>query len=109
MKNKMLLPIGLLLFLGACRHDPIKKEPTGDDWRTAEGHITGFDYRKCWCCSGYFFKTVDTTYLFYMPVEGGIEVNEATLPVPVKVTFKPDTTVCWTTLNLILVYAIKKI
>lgn len=109
MKHTLLLLTTLCLFWGACKHDPLPTTtPTEGDWRTAEGQITGMDGRKCWCCSGYFLTTSDSTYLFSMPLDSGIDMENVVLPLPVRATFRPDTNYCWTATHRILVQSIEK-
>ena len=73
----------------ACKDDP------NPSVFTDEGQITGFDFRKCFCCGGWFIKTADTTFLFsQLPAGSTIDLDNATFPIPVKFDYQPDTSVC---------------
>lgn len=81
----------LAAFLGivalSCQNE--KTEPATFQ---AEGQIIGRDTRKCYCCSGWFLKTADTTFLFVtLPDGSGIDPDSDTYPIPVRFNYLPDT------------------
>ena len=68
----------------------------------SEGQIIGQDARKCACCGGWFLQTADTTFLFVTLPEGsGIDLENATFPLPVTFDYVPDTSFCNGLLNRI--------
>ena len=63
-----------------------KKE---EDTSFSDGIITGVDYRKCMCCSGYFIKIDTLKYRFFaIPDTTEINLEKAVFPIPVKLKWK---------------------
>jgi len=61
----------------------------------SEGTITGYDFRKCMCCGGYFVDIEDSTYRFYTMPNGFIFNWETdTFPIEVLLNWKPDSVLC---------------
>jgi len=60
-----------------------------------KGVITGFDYRKCMCCGGWFISINDSTYRFYqLPDQNNIDLENASFPVEVILSCKKDPNGC---------------
>ena len=66
-----------------------------DDSSFSDAVITGVDYRKCMCCSGYFI-TIDTLqYRFFnIPDTTEIKLENAVFPIPVKLKWKKMVNTC---------------
>ena len=54
-----------------------------------EGKITGYDYRKCSCCGGYYIDINSNTYRFYvLPENSNFDLTNATFPINVELDWK---------------------
>ncbi len=73
---KRLLILSVILFsLAGCKKEPCYQ---------SKGIITGFDYRKCMCCGGWFIEIEDSTWRFDQVPEGST-VNLDSVDFPFKV------------------------
>jgi len=60
-----------------------------------EGIISGYDYRKCMCCGGYFVEVEDSTYRFYvMPDDFNFDWETDTFPLNVLLDWRLDSAQC---------------
>ena len=85
-KIKILAAVLLCFMLVSCLKD--------NDFGQS-GVITGFDYRKCYCCGGWFININDSTYRFFeLPDQNNIDLENASFPVEVILTWKTDPNAC---------------
>ena len=79
----------LVLFsMVACQGDKLDLQ--------SEGTITKRDYRKCYCCGGWFIEIDGETYLADLSGEQTTALNlqENALPVQVELNWKKDENAC---------------
>ena len=89
-----------LLWILACRCDDLSLE--------AEGIITERDYRKCYCCGGWFIEIDGKTWLADLSEEQiiALDLDESKLPMPVELDWSIEEKACLD--NKILVEHIKR-
>jgi hypothetical protein len=63
-----------------------------NDGYESHGTITGFDYRKCMCCSGWFIEIEKDTLRFHVLPEGStLNLSDTVFPVEVNLDWHiPD-------------------
>lgn len=85
--KKILLFLALLNFI-ACQGDKPDLQ--------SEGIITQRDYRKCYCCGGWFIEIEGETYLADLSGEQttALDLQENALPVEVELNWKKDENAC---------------
>lgn len=89
-----------LLWLAACQYEH-------SDFQSV-GIITERDYRKCYCCGGWFIEIEGKTWLTDLSAEQTTALNleESSLPVPVQLNWQHDEKACLD--NKIIVTAIER-
>lgn len=66
-----------------------------DNTNTNDATITGIDSRECSCCGGYFIEISSSTYRFYtVPAGSNVDIENATFPLNVRVTWKTAANRC---------------
>jgi hypothetical protein len=61
----------------------------------SEGTITGYDYRMCMCCGGWFVEIGDSTWRFDQIPEGcTIILDSVTFPLPVYLDWEKKNPPC---------------
>jgi hypothetical protein len=84
--KKFVILIFTALLISGC-----SKEVTPGD----EGIITGYDYRKCMCCGGWFIQIQDSTYRFdVVPEDCTIDFENANYPMEVWVKWEEKDPQC---------------
>lgn len=87
--KKLLLSVTLICLM-AC-----KKENAATNGSLTSAVITGQDFRKCWCCGGWFIEIGSDTFRFKeLPAGAKIDLDDAAFPLPVKVKWKLQTDPC---------------
>ena len=87
MKNFVYIFLFSLLVYSSCDKQP------GPDYQKAT--ITGYDYRMCICCGGWFIEIGKETYRFdQLPPSSNLDLNNAEFPLKVKVIWKKDENGC---------------
>ena len=83
----LLILLVFTLSIESCRDETI--------WMN-DAEITGYDYRECACCGGYFIDIADETYRFYEIPEGSsLEINTETIfPISVQVNWHEMENAC---------------
>lgn len=92
MKTLILFFILSVFLLFSCSKD----SSTGNDnLYKSDGMITGFDYRKCMCCGGWYIVIQDSTYRFQkIPENSNLDFDKDTLPLAVELDWKKSTDLC---------------
>ncbi len=87
---KMIILVCSILFAFAlCCSD------ADDNTNISEATITGVDSRECSCCGGYFIDISGSTYRFYTaPAGSNVDLENATFPLNVIVTWKTSSNRC---------------
>ncbi len=85
--RKCVFIFGLILVgFSACQ-----KEESGMD----SGTITGYDFRKCMCCGGWFVEIGDSTWRFDQLPEGStLELDPFDMPVAVWLSWEKKDPQC---------------
>lgn len=98
MKKTLLLLT--LLYLFACQRDSLNLQ--------SEGIITERDYRKCYCCGGWFIEIEGETWLADLSAEQiqALDLDETKLPMRVELDWARDEKACLD--NKIIVPRIKR-
>jgi len=61
----------------------------------SEGTITGYDYRMCMCCGGWFVEIDDSTWRFDQVPEGfTINLDSITFPFPIYLDWEKKDPSC---------------
>jgi hypothetical protein len=86
MKKPFIIIFIICLILTSC----LKENDFGQ-----RGVITGFDYRKCYCCGGWFININDSIYRFKnLPEHNNINLDNASYPIEVFIKWKKDPHAC---------------
>ena len=92
MKTIILFFIFGSILLLSCSKD---SSTNNDNLYKSDGVITGYDYRKCICCGGWFIVIQDSTYRFKeIPKDGILYLNNETFPLTVELDWKKSTEPC---------------
>lgn len=66
-----------------------------DNLYKSKGVITGYDYRKCMCCGGWFIEISGSAYRFQeIPKESNLNLEIDTLPLNLELDWKKSNTPC---------------
>ena len=81
---------------------------SAQDCLKSSGVITGYDFRECACCGGYFIEIDNTKYRFDELPEGSELnlLNNPEFPINVKLDWIPDSVACMP--DMIIIQKIEK-
>ncbi len=82
MKTLFFIFAATAIMLTSCIIDDYSNDP-GHKYQS-EGLITGQDFRKCMCCSGWFI-TIDNSHYRFLTIPEGSSLNLDNAKFPVKV------------------------
>ncbi|NOZ08986.1 MAG: hypothetical protein GXO91_08975 [FCB group bacterium] len=96
---KLITAITALLLMGvACQHNP-----GSDQDAMSEGSILGADLGMCITCGGWLIEIDDQIYHFgSVPLESGIDLENETFPLTVRLTWREDPEPTWIVIESIV-------